>query len=242
MTIYALSSGPGVSGVAVIRISGPETAKVIKKITGQAHIEPMNKTSDRKIDTVGYGGASFSYDSLDTYIDFKSGSNTSIQFRNFSGSKGSWQGEVGIKGSSAKHGKIGGGAIWEILKSHGIKSFNPNDNQQFYIDCGIESKKISIAEKIYELLTKFPAADYNKTEHPTSSLYEEYKRLGKITDGGGKLDGTTEQIRQEYVKILSSIHFKDAEVVVLAGQGNLDDEYKVGLPAVKAAFPELDFE
>ena len=32
MTIYALSSGPGVSGVAVIRISGPETAKAIKKL------------------------------------------------------------------------------------------------------------------------------------------------------------------------------------------------------------------
>ena len=121
----------------------------------------MNNTEDRHIDGAGFGGATFNYKTLDTYIDFKSGSNTSIQFRNFSGSKGSWQGEVGIKGSSAKHGKIGGGAIWEILKSHGIKSFNPNDNQQFYIDCGIESKKISIAEKIYELLTKFPAADYN---------------------------------------------------------------------------------
>ena len=29
MTIYALSSGPGLSGVAVIRISGNETKKVI---------------------------------------------------------------------------------------------------------------------------------------------------------------------------------------------------------------------
>ena len=29
MTIYALSSGPGLSGVAVIRISGSETEKVI---------------------------------------------------------------------------------------------------------------------------------------------------------------------------------------------------------------------
>ena len=33
MTIYALSSGPGISGVAVIRISGPETKKIIGKIT-----------------------------------------------------------------------------------------------------------------------------------------------------------------------------------------------------------------
>ena len=30
MTIYALSSGPGVSGVAIIRISGSEASKVIK--------------------------------------------------------------------------------------------------------------------------------------------------------------------------------------------------------------------
>ena len=33
MTIYALSSGPGISGVAVIRVSGKETSKVIKLIT-----------------------------------------------------------------------------------------------------------------------------------------------------------------------------------------------------------------
>ena len=35
MTIYALSTGPGISGVAVIRVSGKETATVIKKITGK---------------------------------------------------------------------------------------------------------------------------------------------------------------------------------------------------------------
>ena len=33
MTIFALSSGPGVSGLAVIRISGPDTKKVIKLLT-----------------------------------------------------------------------------------------------------------------------------------------------------------------------------------------------------------------
>ena len=33
MTIYALSSGPGISGIAVIRVSGPETKKVIKVLT-----------------------------------------------------------------------------------------------------------------------------------------------------------------------------------------------------------------
>ena len=33
MTIYALSTGPGISGIAVIRVSGKNTSNVIKKIT-----------------------------------------------------------------------------------------------------------------------------------------------------------------------------------------------------------------
>ncbi len=35
MSIYALSTGPGVSGIAVIRISGKETANIIKKLIGK---------------------------------------------------------------------------------------------------------------------------------------------------------------------------------------------------------------
>ena len=35
MTIFALSSGPGISGVAVIRISGKETSQVLKLLTGK---------------------------------------------------------------------------------------------------------------------------------------------------------------------------------------------------------------
>ena len=35
MTIFALSSGPGISGVAVIRVSGDNTVHVIKQITGE---------------------------------------------------------------------------------------------------------------------------------------------------------------------------------------------------------------
>ena len=34
MAIYALSSGPGISGIAVIRVSGKNTAEVVKKLTG----------------------------------------------------------------------------------------------------------------------------------------------------------------------------------------------------------------
>ena len=35
MTIYALSSGPGISGVAVVRVSGRHTSEVIKRVTGE---------------------------------------------------------------------------------------------------------------------------------------------------------------------------------------------------------------
>ena len=44
MTIYALSSGPGISGVAIIRISGPEAAKVIKSLTGKEILKPRMAT------------------------------------------------------------------------------------------------------------------------------------------------------------------------------------------------------
>ena len=44
MSIFALSSGPGTSGVAVIRISGPEASLVIKKLTGKKIPEPRVAT------------------------------------------------------------------------------------------------------------------------------------------------------------------------------------------------------
>ena len=51
MTIYALSSGPGVSGVAVIRISGPKTAEVLKKLTNKEIPKPRMATL-RKINNI----------------------------------------------------------------------------------------------------------------------------------------------------------------------------------------------
>ena len=51
MTIYALSSGPGISGVAVIRLSGQETSKVIKLLTGKVPPNPIAATL-RKIRTI----------------------------------------------------------------------------------------------------------------------------------------------------------------------------------------------
>ncbi len=50
MTIYALSSGLGTSGISVIRVSGPETKEVIAKLTNgvfpktrEATLKKINK-------------------------------------------------------------------------------------------------------------------------------------------------------------------------------------------------------
>ncbi len=56
MTIYALSTGSGVSGIAVIRVSGKNTALVIKKLTGlelpkpkMATLRKFNKNGSKKL-------------------------------------------------------------------------------------------------------------------------------------------------------------------------------------------------
>ena len=40
MTIYALSSGPGLAGISVIRVSGPNTRKIISELTKKGLPEP----------------------------------------------------------------------------------------------------------------------------------------------------------------------------------------------------------
>ena len=56
MTIYALSSGPGIAGISVIRVSGSETSKVIKRLTGKklphprvATVRKINKIKDNEL-------------------------------------------------------------------------------------------------------------------------------------------------------------------------------------------------
>ena len=51
MTIYALSTGPGISGVAIIRISGKESRNVIKSLTGMNLPSPRMATL-RKINKI----------------------------------------------------------------------------------------------------------------------------------------------------------------------------------------------
>ncbi len=50
MTIYALSSGPGISGVAVIRISGKETSEILKILTKKGLPKPREATIKKIID------------------------------------------------------------------------------------------------------------------------------------------------------------------------------------------------
>ena len=56
MTIYALSSGPGISGISVIRVSGPETKKVIEKLSNGkfpkprvATLKKINKINSKEV-------------------------------------------------------------------------------------------------------------------------------------------------------------------------------------------------
>jgi len=51
MTIYALSSGPGISGIAIIRISGEETSNVVELLTGKSMPKPR-VASLRKINKI----------------------------------------------------------------------------------------------------------------------------------------------------------------------------------------------
>ena len=46
MTIYALSTGPGISGIAVVRVSGKEAAEVVKRLTG--HDLPVPRVATLK--------------------------------------------------------------------------------------------------------------------------------------------------------------------------------------------------
>ena len=51
MTIYALSTGPGISGVAIVRVSGEDTKKIIQKLTNKPLPEPRVATL-RKINKI----------------------------------------------------------------------------------------------------------------------------------------------------------------------------------------------
>ena len=51
MTIYSLSSGPGISGIAIIRVSGSETSKILELLTNKSLPKPRVATL-RKINKI----------------------------------------------------------------------------------------------------------------------------------------------------------------------------------------------
>jgi tRNA modification GTPase len=51
MTIYSLSSGPGISGIAIIRVSGPQTSKILELLTNKSLPKPRVATL-RKINKI----------------------------------------------------------------------------------------------------------------------------------------------------------------------------------------------
>ena len=51
MTIFALSTGPGISGIAIIRISGPEARFAVEQLTGKVVPRPRYATV-RKINKI----------------------------------------------------------------------------------------------------------------------------------------------------------------------------------------------
>ena len=65
MTIFALSSGPGLSGVAIVRVSGEDTKKIIQLLTKRTLPEPriaslrkinkINTSEPRSAAAVPYG-------------------------------------------------------------------------------------------------------------------------------------------------------------------------------------------
>ena len=63
MTIYALSSGPGISGISVIRVSGPDTKKVLLELTNSkiptpriATVKKINKINSKELIDEGKPG------------------------------------------------------------------------------------------------------------------------------------------------------------------------------------------
>ena len=68
MTIYALSTGPGISGIAIIRVSGKNTKKVIKLLTNVTAPEPIVATL-RKINKCTKKGLQITRHTLENKCD-----------------------------------------------------------------------------------------------------------------------------------------------------------------------------
>lgn len=125
----------------------------LKKITGTASLTVINKDPiNERSRGLEFQGQSTNpapgLKSMDTYLEM--GKGYQMQFRNFSGSKAAFQGE--LAGAAAAQGKIGGGLVWTILNKHGV-AFNYNP-ELIWRRCVQEPA--AIATEIFNLILQLP--------------------------------------------------------------------------------------
>lgn len=88
---------------------------------------------------------------------------------------------------------------------------------------------------------EFEDVEHLQCPSPTKNLIDDYATLGHMTEGGGRMKGTVEEVRLAYAKFLSSIDPEDAEVVSLCRKSDLQSKYSITKENVEQAFPELNW-
>lgn len=128
----------------------------LKKMTGSSELNILN--FDRKdVSEKQFSKIEATQSSKDFYIVFTDG--TKIQFRGFSGDNLSgWQGEV--KGSKANQGKIGGGPINLLLKTHGFSEVDI----QVANKIKNKNQKVEVISKLKTNLKDVLGSEYNDVE------------------------------------------------------------------------------
>ena len=103
----------------------------LKKMTSSAHIANINFPTDQSTIDFSYVRMESPMNSTSGYLIMKKGSTEiKVNFRTFT-SSGGFSGEVlGGSGSAARHGKVGHGAISNLLKSHGLPELEDNQTSR----------------------------------------------------------------------------------------------------------------
>ena len=139
----------------------------LKKITATAGLSEKNKDQVDKANKVAqYGlkdvGLIYKNDRgkdkhpMDMYLFFGTGTYDKFQARNFGGAN-SASFQLELKGASANQGRIGGGSVFKILDTLGVKykSFN---NQTLWTQCAPKStQRATITQEICDLLVEHDA-------------------------------------------------------------------------------------
>jgi hypothetical protein len=83
---------------------------------------------------------------------------------------------------------------------------------------------------------------YTPSEAPAGTNYHtrlviEYKKLFHFIQGASDLNQNRKEMM--FINMLESLHADEAEVLVLTKDGKLSSKYRITLPTVKEAFPEV---